>query len=344
VASRKNFCLKVVNDLMSVAHIGIFALQQAHMPDGFASPTKSSPGKAAAAATAAAALAPHATLAEGRNISLGSAGAAAESPRDASQPAEAEFPAFEPPTFVRNESFSASPASFTSTPTGTAESAAFAVPPVPTHPLAFLAYVAGVVSGFSFEDDESMQLSVLLSRVINTRGAALQALMQRTIVQIKSLHAEHISEEEMELSQSLQLAQSPDGSLGEGAADASAAQDEEQLLSDLRLQGESAMAITILIRLRHWLQESYDLAGRYDEWLVTGQQQLGGRMEVTDEVRVALLTISLLFAAIQEHECCWWSFPRRCFCQQQQGTTASAQSEGQSAAPVPRPAAQRGAG
>jgi hypothetical protein len=267
-ASRKMFCSKFINELMNVAHIGIFAREQVQSElsttavQSFTSPTKVAP------------LVPHPSL-NGRTSSTGAGSGAPsphgqQSPLDNSQSLEEEFPAFEPPTFVRTNtdpSFAASPSSFASTPSGFADhSSTSFIPSRPAHPLAFLAYLAGACTNFPFEDDESMHLSVHLSKVINTRGASLQALIQQTIVSLKRLNSEHVSDEEMELSQTMQLAQPAEDGAAVAVQSATSEIDQETLLSDLRLQCESAMAITILIRLRQWLQESYDLSGRYEEW------------------------------------------------------------------------------
>jgi hypothetical protein len=110
-----------------------------------------------------------------------------------------------------------------------------------------------------------MHLTVHLSKVINTRGAALQASILQTIVALKKLNAEHVTdEEESQASEALQLAQ-PAEDAAMAQPDAPLA-DQQALLAKLRLQCESAMAISVLIRLRQWLQESYDLSGKYDEW------------------------------------------------------------------------------
>jgi hypothetical protein len=273
-ASRKQIMAKYINELMSVAHIGIFAKEavQTELPaelQSFASPVKPS------APAANSPLVPHPSL-NGRSVSISSAGggsplnATQESAANGSQPMEDEFPAFVPPALERGNTepslFSASPVSFASLP---GDPSPLASVSLPTHPLAFLAYAAGALTSFQFEDDEPMHLSVHLSKVINTRGAALQALIQQTIVQLKRSNAEQVTDEELEVaSQTMQLAQSPeDGSAAAAATSSPTQADQETLLSNLRLQCESAMAMSILIRLRQWLQDSYELAGRYEEWL-----------------------------------------------------------------------------
>jgi len=273
--SRKQLMAKYVNELMSVTRIGIFAQQQvsSELPPEVQAFT--SPVKAAAAAN----IVPHPSL-SGRAASVGSNGApspmATQESVNGSQPMDdTECPAFVPPVLERNatdpSTFGASPASFASFPGSDASplTSTFA----PAHPLSFLSYLAGALSSFPFEDDEPMHLVTHLSKVINTRGAALQALIQHTIVQIKRRNGETVTDEEIETaSQSVQQLAQPaeDGSsVGNGTAAASAGdapEDQETLLHNLRLQCESAMAISIFIRLRQWLQDSYDLAGRYEEW------------------------------------------------------------------------------
>lgn len=269
--SRKNFCKQLVNNLLNVGQVGMFAKEAeiemdnadaGAMLHSFASPIK--------------ALEPHASL-NGRAVSTGSAGAAAaasplsahESPRG-SQPEDESFPAFVPPAFERSwtePSFAASPSSMFSGLSGAASDVPLLAPARPASPLAFIAYIAGLCTTFGFEDDEPMHLAFYLSKVINTRGAALQAQLLSTIVALKKLNAEPVdADEELVASQTtMQLAQPAEGS---SQSLTQPIDTKESLLATLRLQCESAMAITILIRLRQWLQESYDLTGKYEEWSV----------------------------------------------------------------------------
>jgi hypothetical protein len=267
--SRKQFCMQLVNNLLNVGQVGIFAkeaeVEMEAADAGAAMQSFASPIKG---------LEPHESL-NGRAVSTGSGGAAAsplsthESPRG-SQPEDESFPAFVPPAFERSwtdPSFAASPSSIYSGLSGAASDVQSLAPARPASPLAFIAYIAGLCTTFGFEDDEPMHLAFYLSKVINTRGAALQAQLQSTIVALKKLNSEPVdADEELVASQTtMQLAQPAEGG---SQSLTQPIETKESLLATLRLQCESAMASTILIRLRQWLQESYDLTGKYEEWSV----------------------------------------------------------------------------
>jgi hypothetical protein len=148
VVSRRMFCSKLVNELMSVDGIGVFekeadasaALQPALQV--IASPVKP--------------LVPHPSL-NGRAASNGSAASPMSlhnSPAGSQQP-EADFPSFVPPVFERAltepSMFSASPSSMQS---GAASDYSSPAQPRPASPIAFLAYIAGLASALNYEDDE----------------------------------------------------------------------------------------------------------------------------------------------------------------------------------------------
>jgi hypothetical protein len=276
IASRKNICKILALDLLAVDQIGIFARQkdlaqtvhQLQTSDAMDVQTiGESPAKAAAS------LDPPATL--GRSLSLNSVGVA--SPMEPATPTggsqEGDYPAFVPP-LIERASAPRLP------PTGLAQSMGMASPATVSsassgelitqaketsaNPLAFLAYTAGLITGFPFEDDEPLQLCAHLSKVINTHGAALQTQMQQTIIALKKLNGEHVNEnDEEEVSQ---LAQPMETGGTQASAAPTPLPDKASLLQSLALQGESAMAITILIQLRQWLQKSYELAGLFETW------------------------------------------------------------------------------
>lgn len=281
VSARKAFCKSFIMDLMSVRHIGIFE-RQVEAPVSFGSSSGGAAGGAAASFTSPLKqmpLEPPASL-NSRTVSITSVGAGSpletieETPP--SQLPDDDAPAFVPPTFERAVTLPLAFPSPSSVRSGDASAAAAEPSPIlqmparPTSPLAWLAYLAGVCTALRFEDDEPMHMISSLSNVINTRGAALQAQIQTTIVALKKLHHETVTEEEeLQASQTIQLAQPIEeaGVLSQQSTQPTQ-QDKEPLLHDLHLQCESAMAISILIRLRDWLQDSYDCAGRYEEWSV----------------------------------------------------------------------------
>ena len=275
VSSRKAFCKSFIMDLMGVRHIGIFE-RQAEAPLIFSS---SAAGAAAASFTSPLKqlpLEPPASL-NSRTVSITSAGAGSpletieETPP--SQLPDEDAPAFVPPTFERAVTLPLAFPSPSSVRSGDASAAAAESSPLlqlpgrPASPLAWLAYLAGICTALRFEDDEPMHMISSLSSVINTRGAALQAQIQTTIVALKKMHHETVTEEEeLQASQTIQLAQPIEDAAVLSQQSTQPTQDKEALLHDLHLQCESAMAISILIRLRDWLQDSYDCAGRYEEW------------------------------------------------------------------------------
>jgi hypothetical protein len=278
VASRKAFTKMIAIDLCSVTHIGIFAREAAEADEANGAtthdmaPPDGSPIKP---------LEPHPSLST-RSLSTGSVGAA--SPLEPATPTggsqSEDFPAFVPPVLERAttprfppismQQSMASPSSFSSISDGPSAALTAARP---VNPLAFLAYVAGLCTALPFEDDEPLQLCAHLSKTINTHGASLQAQMQQTIIALKKLNGEQVDEND-EDEAAIQMAQPMETGGTQASLAPAAVQDKASLLTSLSLQCESAMAITILIQLRQWLQKSYELAGLFDSWSVYANRRL----------------------------------------------------------------------
>lgn len=283
VSSRKNICRFLALDLLAVDQIGIFGAQQQAAATAAATAGDSTDVLTIPSESPQKALEPPANLA--RSHSLGSLSGSVASPMAPATPTtgsqqEQDYPAFVPPVLERVGTPRLPPTGLApqsmASPTSMS-SASFAEPSAAAvskakNPLAFLAYISGLITGLPFEDDEPLQLCAHLSKVINTHGAALQTQMHQTIVALKKLHGEHVDEnDEEEVSQLAQpietgATQQQGGASSSPMMPTPPVSDKASLLQSLALQGESAMAITILIQLRQWLQKSYELAGLFETW------------------------------------------------------------------------------
>lgn len=309
VSARRQFCKMIAIDLCSVNHIGIFAreAQETQTTEdqagrGMRVTAEGSPIKP---------LEPHPSLAT-RAPSAGSLGAASPlqpaTPTGGSQ--SDEFPAFVPPVVDRavtprfaplalHQSM-ASPSSFSSVSDGPSSAV---VAPRPMDPLAFLAYIGGLVTALPFEDDEPLQLCAHFSKVINTQGASLQAQMQQTIVALKKLNGEEVTENDEEEVAPVEMAQPMETEPTQHTQTAATApRDKDTLLASLKMQCESAMAITILIQIRQWLQKSYELAGLFDSWSEHTCRHMPAqtRIRLIHHVYIAsLFTIAYVFSSVR---------------------------------------------
>jgi len=285
IPARKQFCRMLINELMSVNHIGIFARES---EDATTDMESSQPGAAASfpSPPSTAPLVPHPSLTN-RTLSGGS------HPPLTPTPSQGEdFPSFVPPVLSHSNTSpfmvrSASNASFVTASDGATSGVGHSGMYASrwSAPLSFLAYVASLCASLPFEDDEPIHLCVHLSKLINTRGAALQAKLKRSSVELKRLAGEEVDERDVDEAEGTDQGNTQhmeedrlDQERQEGSATTSLSPtaaglphpptDKDSLLTSLRLQCESAMSMCILIHLRQWLQKSYDLTGKFEEWNV----------------------------------------------------------------------------
>ena len=269
----------MIADLCSVSHIGIFA-REASKDDA-----NDSNGEVGSKSTLTPkkSMSPNTILNGGPSSSISLGGSSPLTPSTPMGGSEVdEFPAFVPPVMETvttprlGHSMQQAMAS-SSTFAQADNQSLLASASKPSNHLAFLAYIAGLCTALPFEDDEPLQLCAHLSKLINTHGASLQAQMQQTMIALKKLNGEHVDQAEEE-DITRQLAQ-PIIETNKNNVNLTTLQEKSHLLTSLNLQCQSAMAITILIQLRQWLQNAYELAGLFDSWSV----QATGKVDPTKD-------------------------------------------------------------